>query len=180
MNIVGFLDDNVSRIGQEIFKIPVLGPISSLSDYEIEGIVIAVGDNAIRYRIAESLQLDESISWLTVTHPEAVISKYATIESGTVVMGGVVINPDTKIGKHSIVNTGAKIDHDCVIGDFAHVAPGTTLAGNVTVEDKAFLGAGCSVIPGCTIGEGAIIGAAAAIISDIPPFVVAKGIPAKW
>ena len=43
----------------------------------------------------------------------------------------------------------------------------------------AWIGHGCYVMKGVTIGEGAIIGAASVVVTDIPPFSVAMGNPAR-
>jgi acetyltransferase-like isoleucine patch superfamily enzyme len=47
------------------------------------------------------------------------------------------------------------------------------------IEDDVWLGAGVTVVDGVTIGKGSIIGAGAVVTSDIPPYSIAVGIPAK-
>jgi acetyltransferase-like isoleucine patch superfamily enzyme len=49
----------------------------------------------------------------------------------------------------------------------------------VTIGSDAWLGARVLVLPGVTIGEGAIVGAGAVVVSDIPPWSVAVGVPAR-
>lgn len=49
----------------------------------------------------------------------------------------------------------------------------------VVIGPDAWLGAGVYVFGGVTIGPGAIIGARAMVRSDVPPYGVATGIPAK-
>ena len=49
----------------------------------------------------------------------------------------------------------------------------------VIIEDGAHIGIGAIIMPGVTIGKGAVIGAGAVVISDIPPYSVAVGVPAK-
>ena len=49
----------------------------------------------------------------------------------------------------------------------------------VFIRDGCWLGAGVKIIPGVILGEGAFIGAGAVVISNIPPKVIAVGIPAK-
>lgn len=49
----------------------------------------------------------------------------------------------------------------------------------VVIQDNVWLGEFVSVLPGVTIGEGSIIGTMSVVNSDIPPFCIAAGSPAK-
>jgi acetyltransferase-like isoleucine patch superfamily enzyme len=51
--------------------------------------------------------------------------------------------------------------------------------GPVIIEDDVLIGENVSILPGCTIGKGAVLGAGAVVTSDIPPYSVAVGVPAK-
>jgi acetyltransferase-like isoleucine patch superfamily enzyme len=55
---------------------------------------------------------------------------------------------------------------------------GVTAQG-IVIEDDVWIGAGATVVDGVTIGRGSIIGAGAVVTSDIPPYSIAVGIPAK-
>jgi acetyltransferase-like isoleucine patch superfamily enzyme len=52
-------------------------------------------------------------------------------------------------------------------------------AQGIVIEDDVWLGAGATVVDGVTIGRGSIIGAGAVVTTDIPPYSIAVGIPAK-
>ncbi|KAA9393696.1 sugar O-acetyltransferase [Kocuria coralli] len=49
----------------------------------------------------------------------------------------------------------------------------------ITIEDGAWLGAHVVVGPGVTIGARSVIGAGSVVTADIPPDVVAAGVPCK-
>lgn len=49
----------------------------------------------------------------------------------------------------------------------------------ITIGHDVFIGANVTVLDGVTIGNGAVIGAGAVVVSDIPPYAVAVGVPAK-
>jgi acetyltransferase-like isoleucine patch superfamily enzyme len=55
----------------------------------------------------------------------------------------------------------------------------TNERGDVVIENDVWVGYGATIIGPVTIGSGAIIGAGALVISDIPAYAVAVGIPAK-
>ncbi|MHC2990336.1 acetyltransferase [Pontibacter sp. HJ8] len=169
--VTGVFDDNPAI--KEVSGIPALGPYAGQALEE--PLVISIGDNGIRQRIAEKLH----VSFSKAVHPSAIISPSATIAEGTVVMQGAIIQANANIGRHAIVNTGASIDHDCRIGDFAHISPGAILSGNVQVGEGTHIGAGAVVIPNLRIGKWCRIGAGAVVIRDIRDGVTAVGNPAR-
>ena len=142
------------------------------------GVVVAIGNNAIR---AEKLRWLSEISApvVTLVHPSSVISQYAELGAGTVLMPGVVVNVSSKIGDGVILNTGCSIDHDCTIGDCAHISPGARLAGGVKVGAQSWIGIGTSVKQLVQIGQWVTVGAGAAVVTDLPDGVTAVGVPAR-
>ena len=49
----------------------------------------------------------------------------------------------------------------------------------ITIGDNVWLGGGAIVGPGVTIGENTVVGAGAVVTRDLPPNVVATGVPAR-
>lgn len=49
----------------------------------------------------------------------------------------------------------------------------------ITLGDNVWLGAGAIVCPGVTIGDDTVVGAGAVVVRDLPPGVVAGGVPAR-
>jgi acetyltransferase-like isoleucine patch superfamily enzyme len=49
----------------------------------------------------------------------------------------------------------------------------------IIIEDYAFVGMNCVVLPGVRIGKGAVIGAGSVVTKDIPPYMIAVGVPAR-
>lgn len=142
-------------------------------------VIISVGKNEIRQKIAAFLRERGNVKFATAVHPSAIVSPSARIGAGTVVMPGVVINAGAEIGEHSIVNTGASIDHDCRIGDFVHVAPHATLCGNIFVGNETWIGAGTTIIQGISIGKNVYIGAGSVVVKNLPENILAYGNPCK-
>ena len=170
-NTVGCLYDDSPHC-DDIHSVPVF----KASQKEVVGpLIISIGSNRVREMIANRYPL----VYATAVHPSAIISKYASIGPGTVVMQGAIIQSDVKIGKHCIVNTGASIDHECQIDDYVHISPHATLCGNVHVGKGSWIGAGATVIPGVHIGEWCTIGAGAVFLNDIIDFAIAYVNPCK-
>lgn len=143
----------------------------------INDVVVAIGDNAIRFQKIQLLQKN-SFNLITLVHPTAVISPYASIAPGTVVFAGAVINAFAKIGVGCIINTAAVVEHDCSIDCFSHICPNVALAGGVSVGAKSWIGIGCQVKQLITIGDNCILGAGSTVINNIPNNTIAYGSPA--
>jgi len=103
---------------------------------------------------------------------ETVIREYATIHRAT--RDGA----DTRIGRHCLIMATAHIAHDCVLGDHVIVINAAGLTGHVTVEDRATVGGMSGIHPFTRVGTYAYIGGWSKVTQDVPPFVIADGVPA--
>ena len=163
--ISGLVDDN------EAIK-EVVGYTVSQTLPENSSVIISIGDNKIRKKVADKLAQH---TFETAVHSSAVVSEYSTIQEGTVVMQGAIIQSSSNIGKHCIINTGASVDHDCKVGDYVHISPQAILCGNVTIGEGTWIGAGTTITPGVTIGKWCVIGAGSVVTKDIPDNRLAVG-----
>ena len=103
-----FDDDREKNMFQEFVVIHDY----SAEVYPDEGIIIAIGDNGIRKKLAE-----EKIRhrFGRAKHATAVAEPKVTIGDGTVVFHLCVIQSGTEIGEHVIINTAAEKIYFCVI-----------------------------------------------------------------
>lgn len=167
----GLYDDNDEL--HSLKEIPVHHDKGQITEYT--PLIISIGSNTIRYKIAGALSADYQIA----IHRSSIIAPSAKFEKGTVVMAGAVVNADTSIGKHSIINTKASVDHDCKIASFAHISPGVTICGGVSIGEGTHIGAGATIIPNINVGKWVTVGAGAVVTKDIPDHAVVVGIPGK-
>ena len=167
-NVFTYLDDDTSKPG-------VTGKISECVNYPDKKFIIAIGNNAVRRKLAEMYDLD----YYTAIHPTAIIGRDVSIGEGTAVMAGTVINPSTKIGKHCIINSGSVVDHDNRLDDFVHLSPNATLCGTVTVGANTHIGAGVTVRNNTNITTDCVVGIGAAVVADITEAGTYVGVPAK-
>jgi sugar O-acyltransferase (sialic acid O-acetyltransferase NeuD family) len=159
---------------------PILRGFDAARAYLQQGVrlVVAVGANEHRCRLAREAT-ERGFERATVIHPMASVSRTAKIGVGSVVLAGAVVAPRAVLGEDVIVNHGATVDHDCVLESGVHLSPGVHLGGHVRVGEEAWLGAGAAVRDRVCIGSRAIVGVGAAVVNDLPPGVVAYGVPAK-
>lgn len=159
----------------------VLGASDLLPELRRQGlshILIAIGDNAVRRRLA-ARAIAMGFELATAIHPRATCASSVTLGPGSVLMAGSVVNPGAKLGSNVIINTCASVDHECDLGDGVHICPGSHLAGNVIVGQGTMIGVGAVVREGIHIGKECIIGAGAAVVSDVPDHSLVVGVPGR-
>lgn len=178
--VAGFVDDATILWGHNRLGLPVFGGVASWTQFGPADLVLGIGDNHARRKVAIQFNTEADVKWVNAIHPTAVIAPSVKLGVGVVIAAGAIINPDTIIGDHVVINTGATIDHDCVIHDYAHVAPGANLTGGITIGEGTLVGAAVSFVPYRTVGSWTVIGTGAVVTKDIPDCVIAKGIPARW
>ena len=161
--------------------VPYVGPDADGLRREPKHAVIAVGQVGLgrqREGIWRKIQSD-GISFPPIASKHACINEGVDLGEGTVVMDGVVINPDAVTGTGAIINTGSIVEHDCIVGDWVHIAPGAVISGGTRIGNYTMIGAGAVVIEGLTIAAECIIGAGATVISNITEPGVYVGSPAR-
>lgn len=170
------LDDDDEKWGHNLMGQKITGPIDRAVDMSGQCIP-AIGDNRIRKDLVRRLK--GHVTWAKCIHPTAVVHSSVEIGEGTVVLAGVVVQPDTRVGRYAILNTSSSIDHDGRIADFVHVAPGVHAAGDVELGEGVLMGVGSVAVPGVRIGAWCIIGAGAVVTQDLAPGLTAVGVPAR-
>jgi sugar O-acyltransferase (sialic acid O-acetyltransferase NeuD family) len=171
--VKGIFDDDEKIT--KLLDYPALGSFLRGRVADKAAVIISVGNNRIRQKIAEKL----SVPFSRALHPSALISRRATIGEGSVLMAGVTVNSESTIGRHVILNTQCSVDHDCQINDYVHISPQVALAGNVKVGEGTHIGIGATVIQGISIGRWCTIGAGSVIIRDVPDGATVVGNPGR-
>jgi sugar O-acyltransferase (sialic acid O-acetyltransferase NeuD family) len=168
----GLFDDNSALTS--LLHFPVLGPYDPKC-LPAEELIISIGNNRIRQKVAANIR---HVFGKTI-HPSALLSTFATLDEGSVLIHQSVVQAGSVIGKHCIINTSASVDHDCMLEDFVHISPHATLSGNVKVGEGTHIGAGATVIQGISIGKWCMVGAGAVVVRDVPDYATVVGVPAK-
>ncbi len=85
-----------------------------------------------------------------------------------------------EIGDEVIITGGVIFEtHDGGVGLFRKEFPGINIYGRIKIGNSVFIGNNAIIMPGVTIGNNVVIGAGSIVTRDIPPNVVAAGIPAR-
>ena len=103
-----------------------------------------------------------------------IIREFVTINRGTA-NGGA----RTVIGNNNLLMAYAHVAHDSLIGDNVILSNAATLGGHVRIEDFVVLSGLVGIHHFVTIGKLTIVGGCSKVTTDIPPFLMADGHPAK-
>lgn len=180
-DLLGFLDDDPARWGEEIGGTTVIGGIGELVGRPDTRVVVCTGHPAnfgSKRRIVERLALPAD-RYAVLVHPAAVVPASCRPGPGSVVLAGAVFTADVAVGSHVAVMPHAVLTHDDRVDDYAILAAGVRLAGGVRVCEGAYLGSGCLIRENRTIGRGALVGMGAVVTSDVPAGEVWAGTPAR-
>jgi acetyltransferase-like isoleucine patch superfamily enzyme len=108
---------------------------------------------------------------------------------------GITIGDNSSIGSFSFVGGtgGVRIGNNVLGGQGLSFHPenhlthridipireqGTSRKG-IIIEDDCWLGSGSIFLDGVTVGHGSVVAAGSVVNSDIPPYSIAAGVPAK-
>jgi serine O-acetyltransferase len=104
------------------------------------------------------------------------------------IVGGIQLSYTVRLGRRvRIWHHGGIVLHARSIGNDVHIRHNTTFGvasrsrdrAIPTIEDRADIGCGVCVLGDVTVGHDSVIGANAVVVTDIPPYATAVGIPAR-
>ena len=127
------------------------------------------------------------------------IGKYAIIRPGNLYGGemgeGLKVGDHSNIGPYSYIGCSGYIE----IGNHVMISPRVSIYAenhvfdevtqtiksqgvgrkNVKIEDDCWIAANSIILAGVTIGKGAVVAAGSVVTSDVPPYSVVGGVPAR-
>lgn len=177
-SIVGVVQRN-SDSNVDVMGYPVLGTDNDLPSIlaQCKTAFVTVGQirsSDVRKRLYDRLrELGAEIPVLI--SPVARFAPSATVEDGTILMHGSLVNANAYVGVNCIINSQALIEHDAYVSDHCHVSTGARVNGGVHIGEGTFVGSGAVLKEGIHVGRGVVIGAGQVILKDLPDGVVVSG-----
>ena len=163
-----------SVIGPEV----VLGPGVEIGNHvTLESRVVLdagvkVGHGAVLGGAPQDLKFKEGTLSGVRVGAGTVIREHVTIHRATAADGW------TEIGRNCLVMAMSHIAHDCRLADHVIVINFAGLTGHCTVGERATVGGLAGVVPFTRIGAYAYLGGCGKLTADLPPFMLADGLPA--
>jgi len=124
---------------------------------------------------------DRFKDWKSPMIEEAKLTKWNWLVQNT---DGLKLGKKTDIGAFTYINAkhGVRIDDEAQIGSHCSIYSENTIdgtKGEVHIGKKACLGSHSVILPGVSIGDRTVVGAFSLVNKDLPPDVIAFGVPAK-
>jgi len=122
------------------------------------------------------------------------IRERSTIGENTRIGSHNQIQGDCTIGRGCRFHSNVHISKDTKVGHRVFIAPGFVSANvrfprattpeflkpeGCTIEDDVKIGTNVTLLPGVRVGHHALVGAGAVVTTDVPPYAIVVGNPAK-
>lgn len=168
-----------------------IGPYSIIHDDVEIGDDCIIGPHAVLYdgaRIGNRVKLSQGVS--VSNAPQDLkynnektyfyIDDDTTVREFAVLHRGTSSHGESKVGKNCLLMAYVHIAHDCYVGNNVIIANTCQIAGHCEIEDNVIIGGLTGMHQFSKIGKHAIVGACSKIASDVPPYIMASGNPARY
>lgn len=158
--------------------------------YPGDSLPTRIGEHAI-IRSGSIIYANTTIGHRFQCGHQVLIRGEVTIGDRCVVHHKCTLEGRLRIGNGVKIMAHVYVPSRTIIGDFVFIGPGTTFLnarlpmreGTVqgpTIEDHVCIGGGVTLCPGVRIGRGSFIAAGAVVSRDVPPGMLAMGVPARY
>ena len=180
-NILGFFDDDQSKLGLENEYGKVLGGIDFVNSYDKElSVVMAIASPNVLEKIITNIN-NPNLSFPNIIAPTVFFFDKETfnIGYGNVICHHCRVSTDVTMGNFNLINGCCSFGHDVKLGNYNMMQPETRVSGETTIGNKNFFGVRCTILQGLKIGNQTRIGAGSFIIRKTKDGQTYFGNPAK-
>ena len=150
-----------------------IGPSAVIYNFARIGNRVKIFQSASIANLPQDLKFDEGKTLLKIGD-DTTVREFAALHRGTHATG------ETRFGKYCLLMAYSHVAHDCHIGDNCILSNGVQLAGHVEIEDYVIIGGLAAVHQFGKIGKHCMIGGGSMANTDIPPFIMTSGFPARY
>lgn len=180
---VGYLNDRLSK-EDKIEDYPVLGKLSEANKFVEKGFyfintIFRIDGQQERIDVFEKLNIPKERLAIFV-HPLSYIAPNVKLGYGSVVMPNVSISSGTIFDLGCLVMVGVTIGHDNKIGKYCHFAAQCCVGAYLNIGDGVHIGLNATTRENLTIGKNATLGMGAVLTKNIGDNEIWIGNPAKF
>lgn len=179
--VVGVLDDDPAKAGTAFGSTTVLGSLELARHHPETELLLCAGKGSVRRDLAVRLAAlgVGSDRYATVVDPSVRVPSSCSLGVGSILLGGVVLTADVRVGRHVVCMPHVTLTHDDDLADYVTLTTGVSLGGGVCVGEAAYIGMNASVRERLSVGADSVLGMGAALVADQPPGTVYAGVPAR-
>ncbi len=111
---------------------------------------------------------------------ELIIGDNNIIRENVVINRATHTSGKTVIGNDNFLMEGAHISHDTKVGNACVFGYGTKIAGDCEIGNGVIFSSGVIENAKTRVGEGSMVTAGTTFSKDVPPYVLAGGMPARY
>ena len=173
-NLAGFIGnkEEATRYDRstQIHGVPFLGDhdiLGRLSENDISGFVVAVGDNSVRERFFFEAK-NAGLLPVNAVSRRALIEDSVRLGKGCIVSPGAILSHGTQLEDDVVIDPGVTIDVGARIGSHASLHTGSIVGGNCVIEKNVTIGTGAILLPGLSIGKYQTIAPGSVVTESLP------------
>lgn len=152
---------------------------------------LRIGDHAV-IRSGTIIYTDSAIGSRFSCGHQVLIRAHCTIGDRVVVHHQCTLEGRVRVGHGVKIMAQVYIPSTTVIGNMVFIGPGTTFLNDkypmrrkapvsgAKIGDHVTIGGGVTICPEVTIGNNVFVGAGTLVNKDIPPNMLAYGVPVRW
>ncbi|WP_109505931.1 acetyltransferase [Nocardioides speluncae] len=175
------LDDDPDLWGSSLDGEPVVGGLELVREDDDHRVLVCASKGPTRRAIVDRLT-DMGVThdrFARTVHPDVDIPPGCSVGAGSILLAGVVLTANVRMGNHVVVMPNVSLTHDDMVADFATICAGVALGGGVHVGSGAYLGMNSSVREGLSIGHDAVLGMGSVLLTELPAGQTWAGVPAR-
>ena len=180
-NLIGFFDDDKSKVGGRNEYGPVLGGIDEVNAYgKALALAVAVGSPSALQKIVTRIHNDQ-VEFPNLFAPETIFLDRDNVSfgRGNIVCVGCSVSCNVTLGDFNILNGFMSIGHDTMMGSYNALMTAVRIAGEVSIGDGNLFGSASVVLQQIRIGNRTTIGANSTVMRKTKDGCTYVGNPAR-